>query len=729
MLEFQYRNALDSLEKAIQLGGELKNFLIIGSASQNLATLHWQLGELPSSEARSKYAIQSLERIESPNASVKAALAKTFLVHAAVSFELKRNAQGYKDFDDAMSIARELGDKDLEALIWDQRGLELMKDHRTGEAEPALEKGFQLAQQVGDNDQLAYGLEHLAELELEKSKPDYAAALKLIDKAFSTASPAFKTSPQYYPNDIRGRILLGMGHKSEALAEFKSAVDIANRWRPGALPGDATNTETVRELNVVYEDYSHLAADIALDGKDKRLVISSLEVLAENRAASLREQVRLVYSNNGRLPDAYYAKLAELQAAQAAVTLGQNSSKDQAKLMQIRVDFSAIENKIGINSEKVEPRGERIPRRNSLRDIQLTLSRDQVLISISLGKRRSYLWAVTAGDVYLAKLPGEEELTSEATQLTTAVRTGQNAGVQAERLSRALFSGLTPDTWKRPEWMIVADGALLNGVPFCVLPDLVGAHRLLIEDRSLRFLPSELLLTYRQPTREYRNFVGLGDPIYSQADARYSHSKRDDGKEFSEGTTLARLPGSAREVQMAAKQVAPTGSVVLTGVKATRDDLSSALNGGVGVLHFAVHVVSPPSQQQQAALALSLKNGFPELLTPESIAAFRVPGSLVVLSGCSSGQGKFVPGAGLVGLSRAWLLAGAAAVVVSNWPTPDDSGKFFASFYGHYDQLTSGSTAQRAALALRRTQLDMSRGSGYQTSPSFWGAFAVIAKE
>jgi CHAT domain-containing protein len=99
------------------------------------------------------------------------------------------------------------------------------------------------------------------------------------------------------------------------------------------------------------------------------------------------------------------------------------------------------------------------------------------------------------------------------------------------------------------------------------------------------------------------------------------------------------------------------------------------------------------------------------------------------LSGCSSGQGKVLPGVGLVGLSRAWLLAGASAVVVSSWPTPDDSGKFFASFYRHFHEIHSGYTAQRAALALRRTEVDMLNGSGYQTSPSFWGAFAVISKE
>jgi CHAT domain-containing protein len=192
---------------------------------------------------------------------------------------------------------------------------------------------------------------------------------------------------------------------------------------------------------------------------------------------------------------------------------------------------------------------------------------------------------------------------------------------------------------------------------------------------------------------------------------------------------LARLVASGREVRAAARETQSSDAVLLTGADATRQNLVAALAHNAGILHFAVHVVSPPARPQESALALSLRNGIPELLTPEAIAALRVPGSLVVLSGCSSGLGKVLPGAGLQGLSRAWLLAGAAAVVVSNWPTPDDSGRFFSSFYDHFDHITSGDTAQRAALALRQTQLEMLHGSGYKTSPHFWGAFAVIAKE
>jgi CHAT domain-containing protein len=171
---------------------------------------------------------------------------------------------------------------------------------------------------------------------------------------------------------------------------------------------------------------------------------------------------------------------------------------------------------------------------------------------------------------------------------------------------------------------------------------------------------------------------------------------------------------------------------LLEGDNASLAALRKALLKAPEVLHFAVHVVSPKDRPQEAALALSLTaDDIPELLTREAIAEFRVPGSLVILDGCSSQQGETLPSAGLIGLSRAWLLAGASAVIVSAWPTPDDSGRFFSSFYNHFRPLPStfGSLAKRAALALQQAQLEMRRSNGYGSSPSFWAAYSVISKE
>ena len=80
-----------------------------------------------------------------------------------------------------------------------------------------------------------------------------------------------------------------------------------------------------------------------------------------------------------------------------------------------------------------------------------------------------------------------------------------------------------------------------------------------------------------------------------------------------------------------------------------------------------------------------------------------MPPALVVLSGCGSGIAEAPRGSGLLGLTRAWLASGAAAVVATQWPTPDDSGTLLRSFYRHLRD------AAPPAVALQRAQTEMLR--------------------
>ncbi|MBV8812217.1 MAG: CHAT domain-containing protein, partial [Acidobacteriaceae bacterium] len=297
-------------------------------------------------------------------------------------------------------------------------------------------------------------------------------------------------------------------------------------------------------------------------------------------------------------------------------------------------------------------------------------------------------------------------------------------------LSRTLFGQLPPSIRNKKDWLIAGDGQLLEAFPFSALPDPGNSAAPLVASHAIRLLPSELLLLSSKPKRPKPQFLGIGDPIYNLADSRRAARIRPVRAEGRASVALARLPGSEREIRSSARLSGMPDAEILTGAQANGAALKKALLAHPAILHFAVHVVSPEGQPEDAALALSLnQNDVPELLTREVIARYRVPGSLVVLSGCFSEQGKILPGAGVIGLSRAWLLAGASAVVVTAWPTPDDSGQFFSAFYSHLNGVKTGTIAENAATALQLAQLDMQRESGYRSSPKFWAAYSIISKE
>jgi len=140
-------------------------------------------------------------------------------------------------------------------------------------------------------------------------------------------------------------------------------------------------------------------------------------------------------------------------------------------------------------------------------------------------------------------------------------------------------------------------------------------------------------------------------------------------------------------------------------------------------VHIASHFLQSKEPPRYGMIALGLAaSGNPQLLSPLEIIRLQIKTGLVVLSGCSSGEADVLPGSGLMGLTRAWLAAGARAVVASHWPTPDDRDGLFVSFYRHLR------TAPEAgpSLALQRAQLDMLRAGGWRSNPQYWATYFVV---
>lgn len=282
VLSFQYRDALDSFQTGRDIAQAIPDSSLCSRASGNIATIYIELGDFVSAEAESDRAISLLERIPNQSEEVRRRLRNTLLNHAVACFELKKAPQGFKDYKEALGLTTSDDDG---ALVLNERGVALMQEHRVAAANSDFQNALQLSIRSGKPTRLvALEREHLAELELQKSHPDFYAALSLMDKAFAEHSSNFMGSPQYYPIHIRAEILLGLGRKSDALPEFLHAVDAAHQWRLGALPGDMTEMQTVAKLQQVYADYAHLAADLALEQNDKTLMVNAFEVLAEKQS-------------------------------------------------------------------------------------------------------------------------------------------------------------------------------------------------------------------------------------------------------------------------------------------------------------------------------------------------------------------------------------------------------------------------------------------------------------
>ncbi len=721
---FSYKAALQSLSKARGAAFASGDKLIAAKATIDLSSLYFQLGDLLAAENFGKEAVTFLE-----SSADRDLFARALIDYGSIELELGRSfEEGRRDILRAVSIAVERKDTELQCIAWEYLGESSLNAEKLLDARPALEHAYELGMQLPHGDGLAFTLINQADLDYRLH--NFPAALDKLNRALTLPRSDLLTLPEYEPIYLRGRILVSLGRRNEGLSKLSDAVRLAREWRRYALPGDMTSTRTAVRVHKVFEDYSALAAEIALQRHDDLLARQALAVISENRAASLREQLALAFHHQHQFPDRYYELISELQKEQAHATF-EKTSGDIAKVATIRLELSTIENEVGFHSGDSTSQQLQDTVRNPVAKIQESLDDNTLLLSFSIRENKSYVWAMTRNGLALRELAGAADINSMVNRFCKGVRSQNDPS--GEELSETILGKLDSSAYGKSSWLIVADGALLDGVPFAALPSpkASGKRGPLCLHYTIRFLPSERLLLSHWPAASNRRFIGVGDPIYNSADPRLVRPNHS-ANPYRGPILLGRLLGSSHEIRAAAEASGLPDVEILIGKHATREVLAKILLQPAQVIHFAVHIVSPTERRGEAALALSMTSqNIPELLTPEAIAQYRVPGSLVVLSGCFSQQGQILPSAGVLGLGRSWLLAGASAVVVSSWAMPDDSGAFFQSFYEHFktSRLTSRSVSEAAALALRRAQIDIMHGNGYQSLPSFWAAYSVLARE
>jgi CHAT domain-containing protein len=378
-----------------------------------------------------------------------------------------------------------------------------------------------------------------------------------------------------------------------------------------------------------------------------------------------------------------------------------------------------------------------------VRSIQHGLGLEDALLSFTLDKAESFLWVVTREGLRLRLLPPGQEISELASRFSDAVRRGDaDAAPLGEQLYGTLFSGLPPAVRARRNWKLVPDDALF-GLPFAALVVRRdhGGPEYLVQAHRLEVLASPLM-TASDPEHPSRIFAGFGDAVYNAADERRRGSSRlrlggilRKTSAADRGAGLNRLVGSGAEVVSSARLWSGQDAerMVFLGEDVNRERLLEALRARPAVLHLATHVVPLPGEPGHLAVALGLgRQGDLDLLSATDISSeIAMLGSdigTVVLSGCASGAGRVRPGAGLLGLTRAWLIAGARNVITSFWPVEDEDGTLFLRFYSHLRRPASSDLGETPVEAFRRAQIDMLKSASELSQPRYWAAYFMLSR-
>jgi CHAT domain-containing protein len=284
--------------------------------------------------------------------------------------------------------------------------------------------------------------------------------------------------------------------------------------------------------------------------------------------------------------------------------------------------------------------------------------------------------------------------------------------VAARRLAELIWDPLVPFLGGAHRVLVVPDGALHDVSLATLVPS--GGGYLVDTDLSFHYLTAERdLVGGEDPTHLASGLLALGDPV--------------------SGTRFTPLPGSRREVlDVAGRWTSPT--TILLGREA-QESTFKELAPSFATLHVAAHAffrtADGPGESPLRVAGLVLSGGSdpadPDdgILTAEEVALLDLRAvRWAVLSGCATGRGSREPGEGVLGLRRAFQLAGARTLIVSLWPIEDDATRYW--MHALYTARRSGASTVDAVRAAVRDTLQEQRSTGGTTHPYFWGGFISI---
>ena len=776
----EMQKALESYQKALPVIQELGDRSLQASTLNNIGYAYSLLGDQHKALQYHQQALPLRKEVGNRRGEVST------LVNIGVTYNLlgdKKKALEF--FDLALPLAREVKDRRGEANILSNMG---MSHYLLGEQEKALayyNQSLPIVRETGNRRAEAQTHTRMGQAYYEMGEMQKAIA------AFNEALPLQQATADIYEeaNTLYhlARAEMKQGETESARSRIEKSLQIVEslRARVSVQPLRTSFFASVRDHYDLYIDLlmqkHRLAPSIgydarALEAAEMARARSLLETLIEARAEIRRDVDASLLERERSLQQKLNSKSQHLERLRA----GRNKEQQvlaEREVEQLLTEFQTVRTLIRTTSPRYAALTE--PGSLSKDEIQKKiLDPETLLLEYSLGRERSYLWAVTTNSINSFELPARDQIETPARRLYE-LATARNRRVRfetpqvkaariaesdleyskaASELSEMLI-GPAAHLLGKKRLLIVAEGAL-QYIPFSALPapairrqtNNARANSPLILEHEIVTLPSASVLAVLRSDSEVRTaFEGsvavIADPVFQSNDPRVLKTEEkaepssvkegegDGAREsllrsiedmaFAEGEfRIPRLPATRGEAE-AIIALAPEGKKLKAiDFKASRETVKSGELNRYRIIHFATHGLLNSRNPELSGVILSLVNqeGQPVdgFVRAHEIYNLDLPAELIVLSGCKTGLGKEVRGEGLIGLTRGFMYAGSPRVVVSLWDVNDlATAELMKRFYKKML-----AEKQRPASALRAAQVEMWKERTW-SQPYYWAAFTL----
>jgi len=643
----------------------------------------------------------------------------------------KKTQQAMESFKLALEIDNEIGDLRGAGLIHNNMGLGFLKQKEYIKAQKAYEDSLHKFEAAGADDLLWHAYSGLGATAAARQRPD--EALAFYQKAFESIE-ALKTGLNVDPA------------KLSFMRDKFSVYDEAILFMTDCFRKTKDNNYAIRAFNI-------------FERKQGRLFAEAIGRAGAVNFAGVPDEIHKAYDNSVRRLKAYQAtrnsefrkaRVDRLRRLDQLIT--DQNRKSKALNERIKKDYPAFHALIH-------------PQPVSLKTLQCDVLRaDEMILIYAVMYDRIFLWAVSQDtfriftiDRGIRALDNDVirfrqnviNLSEDTLRGTIIDRTGHTAFENGDGLSDLLLPEELLAKLRTMRMLYIVPTGPLYLLPFeaLTLPQSGGTKRFLIETHAVAYLSSASLLQILRRADDARKehpqhpLLAFANPVYNAGSTSTPKKRKKSGfirtslrKQL--GNQFTTLPETEWEVD-AIKTIlqAPDASTPLyLKESASRSTVLKLHKQGhlknYRYVIFACHSVLPGRVERVCQPSLVLSDPDPEtggdgFLTMTDVFDLRFNADLVVLAACETGRGGLVRGEGVMGLTRAFMYAGASSVAVTLWAV--ESASAGALNIALFKNLAQGMTR---AEALRHAKLGMisgQEGERYR-HPCFWAPLVLFGE-
>jgi CHAT domain-containing protein len=551
--------------------------------------------------------------------------------------------------------------------------------HDPASAETILKQTIEKARQLGDTATVTECLNTLSEISLRAGRTEEAAqynqeALKLEQAGLDhtgtfqslVLSARIETNKQNFQvaETTLQRVLLDRG------------VETPLRWEAQAR-------------------LAKLHDDAGLTKKAEQEYRQSIDTIEAARSAITQDELRVSFFSGGI---EFYNDYVEFLIAHGR----QGDALEIAELSRARTLEEGLHGSI---------HSTRLTSRNS-QPFQSAQRLHATLLFYWLGEKHSYLWVITPVKMACLTLPATSEIDSAVKSYSEAVAGSEDVAETELAAGEKLYAMLVAPAEKfmapNARVILLPDGSLFS-LNFETLIAPAPKPHFWIEDVTLSTASSLSLLASgaNRPPPKQKNLLLVGDALKAS-------------DEFEP------LPQAEDEMQNVERYFPESNRMVLKREQATPGAYLASNPERYSYLHFVTHGTASRAQPLESAVILSKEPASDTYkLYARDIVTRHLNAELVTISACNGSGKRTYSGEGLVGLSWAFLRAGAHSVIGALWEVSNapSTAQLMDSFYKGLSQGLDPATA------LREAKLSFLRSSDNSVfrKPYYWAPFQLYA--